>query len=44
MHLFPQRIPTIIYLDNDITIANELELKRVADVVVRNLLLVTKGY
>jgi signal transduction histidine kinase/CheY-like chemotaxis protein/CHASE3 domain sensor protein len=33
--LFPQRIPTIIYLDNDITIANELELKRVADVVVR---------
>jgi signal transduction histidine kinase/DNA-binding response OmpR family regulator/CHASE3 domain sensor protein len=33
--LLPHRIPTIIYLDNDITVANELELKRVADVVVR---------
>jgi CheY-like chemotaxis protein len=33
--LLPQRIPTIIYLDEDITSANELMLKRIADVVVR---------
>ena len=33
--LLPTRIPTIISLDNDITAANELELKRIADVVVR---------
>jgi signal transduction histidine kinase/DNA-binding response OmpR family regulator/CHASE3 domain sensor protein len=34
-HLLPQHIPTIIYLDNDITSADELEMKRIADVVVR---------
>ncbi|MGI8634465.1 MAG: ATP-binding protein, partial [Segetibacter sp.] len=34
-HLLPLHIPTIIYLDNDITPANELEMKRIADVVVR---------
>ncbi|MDQ6814047.1 MAG: response regulator, partial [Bacteroidota bacterium] len=34
-HLLPDHIPTIIYLDKDITTADELEMKRVADVVVR---------
>lgn len=34
-HLLPTHIPTIIYLDNDITSSDELEMKRVADVVVR---------
>ncbi|GEO07969.1 response regulator [Segetibacter aerophilus] len=34
-HLLPEHIPTIIYLDSDITSANELEMKRIADVVVR---------
>jgi CheY-like chemotaxis protein/two-component sensor histidine kinase len=33
--LLPQHIPTIIYLDADITAANELTLKKMADVVVR---------
>ncbi|HEX8459863.1 MAG TPA: response regulator, partial [Segetibacter sp.] len=33
--LRPHNIPTIIYLDNDITTANELELKRIGDVIVR---------
>jgi CheY-like chemotaxis protein len=33
--LLPQHIPTIIYLDADITPANELMLKKMADVVVR---------
>ncbi|MCW3115291.1 MAG: sensor histidine kinase [Segetibacter sp.] len=34
-HLRPKHIPTIIYLDSDITTADELEMNRVADVVVR---------
>lgn len=34
-HVLPEHIPTIIYLDRDITTADEFELKRVADVVVR---------
>ncbi|HSU49094.1 MAG TPA: response regulator, partial [Segetibacter sp.] len=33
--LHPHHIPTIIYLDTDITSADELEMKRIADVVVR---------
>jgi CheY-like chemotaxis protein len=34
-HLLPDSIPTIIYLDRDITAADEMEMKRVSDVVVR---------
>jgi CheY-like chemotaxis protein len=33
--LLPQRIPTIIYLDEDITATDEIRLKRMADVIVR---------
>lgn len=33
--LLPQRIPTIIYLDEDISEANEVSLRKMADVVVR---------
>ncbi|MCW3080638.1 response regulator [Segetibacter sp.] len=34
-HLLPEHIPTIIYIDSDITTADELEMKRIADVIVR---------
>lgn len=33
--LAPNHIPTIIYLDKDITSNNELELKKIGDVIVR---------
>ena len=33
--LLPQRVPTIIYLDEDISEANELKLRKMAHVIVR---------
>lgn len=36
--ILPKHIPTIIYLDEDISLSNELKLKKIGDVIVRKTL------